>query len=55
MGIIIEMCSCSSQQAIVPNSKSNIENDGINLYNNNNHINNETHNNIEQIKKKEKE
>ncbi len=54
MGIIIEMCSCSSQQAIVPNSKSNIENDGINLYNNNNHINNETHNNIEQIKKKKK-
>jgi GTPase SAR1 family protein len=54
MGIIIEMCTCSSQQAIIPNSKSNIENDIINQYNNNNPINNDTHNNIEQIKKKKK-
>ena len=51
MGIIIEMCSSSSQQAIIPNSKSNIEKDKTNLYNNNYYINNETHNNIVQIKK----
>ena len=54
MGIIIEMCTCSSQQAIIPNSKSNIENDIINQYINNNPINIDTHNNIEQIKKKKK-
>ena len=50
----MEMCTCSSQQAIVPNSKLNVENDGINLYNtNNNNIQNEN-NNIEQINKKKK-
>ena len=54
MGIVIEMCTCSSQQAIIPNSKSNMVNDGIILYNNNNQINNDTHNNIEQIKKRKK-
>lgn len=54
MGIVIEMCTCSSQQAIIPNSKSNMVNDGIILYNNNNQNNNDTHNNIEQIKKRKK-
>ena len=50
----MEMCTCSSQQAIVTNSKLNVENDGINLYNtNNNNIQNEN-NNIEQINKKKK-
>ena len=54
MGAAIEMCTCSSQQAIVPNSKSNLENDGINQYNiNNNNIKNDN-NNIENIKKKKK-
>ena len=56
MGVVFEMCNCSSQQPIVPNSKSMIENDGINLYNqNNNNIkNDDTNNNIEHIKKKKK-
>ena len=56
MGVVIEMCTCSSQQAIVQNSKCNVENDGINLYNtnNNNNINNKNDNNIEQINKKKK-
>ena len=54
MGAVIEMCTCSSQQAIVSNSKSNLENDGINQYNtNNNNIKNDN-NNIENIKKKKK-
>ena len=51
MGAAIEMCTCSSQQAIIPN---NLENDGINQYNaNNNNIKNDN-NNIENIKKKKK-
>ena len=54
MGVAIEMCTCSPQQAIIPNCKSNLENDGINQYNSNinNIINN--NNNIENIKKKKK-
>ena len=56
MGVVIEMCTCSSQQAIVPNYKSNLENDGIGQYNrNNNNIKNENNdNNIENIKKRKK-
>ena len=61
MGIVVEMCTCSSQQAIVPNSKSNVESDAMNLYNNNNNNlkndnndNNDNINNIEQINKKKK-
>ena len=53
MGVAIEMCTCSSQQAIAPNSKLNVESDGMNLYNsNNNNIKNDNNNNLEQIKKK---
>ncbi len=48
----MEMCTCS-QQVIMPNSKSNIESDGVNLFNtNNNNIKND--NNLEQIKKRKK-
>jgi GTPase SAR1 family protein len=55
MGVAIEMCTCSSQQAIAPNSKLNVESDGMNLYNsNNNNIKNDNNNNLEQIKKKKK-
>ena len=54
MGAVIEMCICSPQQAIVPNSKYNVENDGINLYNTNNNNNKNDNNNIEQINKKKK-
>ena len=54
MGVAIEMCTCSPQQAIIPNCKSIIENDGINQYNSNiNNIINDN-NNIENIKKKKK-
>ena len=54
MGVAIEMCTCSPQQAIIPNCKSNLENDGINQYNSNiNNIINDN-NNIENIKKKKK-
>ena len=56
MGVVIELCTCSSQKAIVPNSKSNVENDGISLYNlnNNNNNNKNDNNNIEQINKRKK-
>jgi small GTP-binding protein len=50
MGVVLQMCSCSSQQTIVPNEKS----DGIILFNNNNQINTNGNNNIEQIKKGKK-
>lgn len=51
MGVAAEMCVCSPQKAIVPYSKTNIENKAINLYNSNN---NPKNNNIENIKKKKK-
>ena len=54
MGAALEICTCSSQQIIVPNSKSNLENDGINQYNTNNINNKNDNNNIENIKKKKK-
>ena len=54
MGVVIEMCTCSSQQAIVPNSKLNVENDAVNLYNTNNNNNKNDNNNIEQINRKKK-
>ena len=56
MGVVFEFCSCPSQQAIVPNSKLIVENDGINLYDVNNYNNNKNDNNniIEQVKKKKK-
>ena len=52
MGVLIEMCSCS-QQAIMSNSKSIIENEGVNLCNTNNN-NAKNDNNIEQEVKKRK-
>ena len=54
MGVVIDMCTCSSQQLIAPTSKVNIENDIMNLDNNNNknNKNDNNNNNIEQIKKK---
>ena len=56
MGVAIDMCTCSSQQAIAPNSKLNVESDGVNLYNLNNNNNNKNDNNnkIEHIKKRKK-
>ena len=45
------MCVCSPQKAIVPYSKTILENEGINLYNSNN---NPKNNYIENIKKKKK-
>ena len=47
MGIVIEMCACP-QQAIIPNSKLNLENEGVNLYNSNkSNIKNENNENNE--------
>ena len=55
MGVVFEMCNCSSEQAIVPNSNAMVENDINNLYNQNINTNkNNTNNNIEKIKKKKK-
>jgi GTPase SAR1 family protein len=55
MGVVFEMCNCSSQQPIVPNSNAMVENDMNNLYNPNINTNkNITNNNIENIKKKKK-
>ena len=54
MGVVIEMCFCSSQQAIAPNSKSNVESDGINLFNSNNNNNKNDNSNLEHIKKRKK-
>ena len=55
MGVVFQMCNCSSEQPIVPNSISMVENDLNNLYNQNNKTNkNISNNNIENIKKKKK-
>ena len=55
MGVVFEMCNCSSEQAIVPNSNAMVENDITNLYNPNNNNNKViTNNSIENIKKKKK-
>jgi len=55
MGVVFEMCNCSSEQPIVPNSNAMVENDMNNLYNPNNNNNKViTNNNIENIKKKKK-
>ena len=56
MGVAIDMCICSTLQAITPNSKLNVESDGMNLYNlnNNNNKNDDNNNNLEQIKKRKK-
>jgi GTPase SAR1 family protein len=55
MGVVFQMCNCSSEQAIVPNSISMVENDLNNLYNPNIKTNKKiSNNNIENIKKKKK-
>ena len=55
MGVLFEMCNCSSEKAIVPNSNAMVENDITNLSNQNNNNNKVTNNNnIENIKKKKK-
>lgn len=55
MGVVFEMCNCSSEQPIMPNSNAMVENDINNLYNPNNNNNKViTNNNIENIKKKKK-
>lgn len=55
MGVVFEMCNCSSEQPIVPNSNAMVENDIINFSNQNNNNNKtNTNNNIENIKKKKK-
>ena len=54
MGIKLEMCTCSSQQAIVPNSNSNLENDIININSSNNNNNKNDNNNLENINEKKK-
>ena len=55
MGVVFEMCNCSSEQAIVPNSNAMVENDITNLYNPNNNNNKViTNNSIENIKKRKK-
>ena len=51
MGVVFEMCYCVNNKAIVPNSKSMIENDIINLYDNKI---NEVSNNIVEEKNKKK-
>ena len=50
MGIVFEMCNCSGPQKIIPNSKSMVENDINNKYdNNNNEEKAENGENIERI------
>ena len=55
MGIIIEMCNCTAQKNVIPNSKSMIENDINNKYDNNNDNNaNEINIDFTQEKKEQK-
>ena len=51
MGIVFEMCNCSGPQKIIPNSKSMVENDINNKYDNNNNNEEKAENgeNIERI------
>ena len=52
MGSVLEMCYCSNQQAIIPNSKSIIENDINNKYDNS--VNEKNNNIIENEDEKNK-
>ena len=54
MGIVIEMCNCTSQKNVIPNSKSMVENDISNKYDNNNDNNpNEINIDLTQEKKEQ--
>ena len=55
MGIVIEMCNCTDKKNVIPNSKSMIENDISNKYDNNNDNNqNEINIDLSQEKKDHK-
>lgn len=55
MGIVIEMCNCTATKNVIPNSKSMIENDINNKYDNNNDKNaNEINIDLTQEKKEQK-
>ena len=58
MGTMLEMCNCTGQHVIVPNSKSMVENDINNKYDNSNDIinnNNNGNNNTNSVDEKKKQ